>query len=112
MLHFTFTSGKCTRKFFMSTIDKLIKSPKTNGRYLLLLVQFNTKENDIINITDEIIVDRLNPYSIKICKFYFNLKYNEYFVENTLEITSMNVLFDDVSKDIYSNFIKEFYREP
>lgn len=111
MLHYTFENLKCTRKFIMSKLVSLIKSPKINGRYLSILVQLNTKDNGIIDLGTFFSVDRLNPNSIRLCIFYFNMRYSEDVIDNNIDISSLIISFEEIEKDAYLNYIRDFYRE-
>ena len=111
MLHYTFKNNQCSRKFILSKLEGLIKSPKTNGRYLSILVQLNTRDNDIVNLGGFVCVDRLNPISIGLCKFYFDLRYNEDILNNKLEISSLIISSKEIEKEEYLNYIRDFYRD-
>lgn len=111
MLHYTFENLKCTRKFFLNRLVTVIKSPKINGRYLSILVQISTKDNDIVDIGTYFCVDRLNLNSIRLYKFYFNLRYNEQVIDNNNEISSLIISFEEIDKDAYTKYIANLYRD-
>ena len=111
MLHYTFENLKCSRKFILNRLDTIIKTPRITGRYLSILVTIHTKDNDIVCLGSNFFVDRLNLNSVKLCKFYFNLKYNENVIDNEIEISSLIISFEEVIRDDYVNHIKEFYKD-
>ena len=111
MLHYTFETKKCSRKFFMNRLVSIIKSPKVNGRYLSILVQFTTKDNDIVDLDTFFCLDRLNYKSILLCKFFFNLRYSDYMIDNKTEISSFIISYEEIEKNEYLESIKDFYKE-
>lgn len=111
MLNFTFLDTQFSRKTFMSVIEDLINSPKTEGRYISLFVQISTKDNDIVDLGKLFIVDRLNSSSIKYCKFYFNLYFTEYYLDTKLKILSLIISHEEVDKNTYTDYIRDFYRD-
>ena len=108
---YTFENLKCTRKFILNRLDSIIKTPRINGRYLSILVKMHTKDNDTVYLGSNFFVDRLNLNSVKLCKFYFNLKYNEIVIDNEIEISSLILSFEEVKRDEYVNHMDEFYKD-
>lgn len=111
MLNYTFDNkNKFKIKIFLSIINNLIKDPNLNSRYLSILAQVATKDNDIYDLAELFIVDRNNNKSISACKF--NLKVNciDFFENNDLEIIHLTITYNQVDRKNYINYIKEFYK--
>ena len=111
MLNFPITT-QFTRKRLRNILMSVVNSSEIESRYITLQIQFILKSNDIIDFGNVFMLDRLNTKSIKGCKFYFELTYNnEVLNNNDLEITQVIVNYNKVKRTEYLKNIKNFYQD-